>query len=241
MNKFFLLFFWVLTSYNAISQRVFLCDSIFIDESLIFQSNCEYFYDYYQDRIDSILIRSNEEDSAILKKLKIFAPINTLGKLDGRIYGLDGKDTLFTVDYKNGLASGYFIRYFDRDTMSLTSLQFGKKNGEQFYKSRHDVPIYITQVFGNNIPTGPLIEKQAGRILYICNFKDGVKHGVECEFFESGELAWARVNKNGKLLDGCYPRFSIEGEVIEVLTFKNSRLKKAIRYENGKQIREIKH
>jgi antitoxin component YwqK of YwqJK toxin-antitoxin module len=240
MNKIGLFFLFMLVGVKMHSQRVFFCDSTYLVESKTYESNCAYFYNLTEMRIDSLIYLMPEKQNFTLKPFKVIAPTNLERKIEGLVFGMINNDTIFTVEYQNGLAHGLFICFEDNDTLSVTSMRFGKKNGLQTYKSSRKPTAYLKQMFTNGIPSGPLVETQDGKLTYFCNFKNGVKHGAEYQFYESGELAWCRVNESGNVVDGKYVRFNIEGDVVEEMMFKNGKLKKSIRYINGKREKVIK-
>jgi antitoxin component YwqK of YwqJK toxin-antitoxin module len=230
MNKLVLRLFLYLSTSNLIyAQKVFFCDSVYIESRQCFESTCEYYYNFYSEKKDSILKATFKEDIVVPQKIKILANATKNKVLNGYVFGITERDTIFKITYNNGVANGIFKLFNEGRTLCSLPIVNGKKHGIQIFYPEKDTSTYLIQRFENGIADGPFIETSKNKIVYFCNYKSGYKNGAEYQLFDTGELEWCLANEKGKVKDGTYYRFNVEGNVIEQIKVKNGKTKKNIK------------
>lgn len=226
------IFFNICAAGEAMAQKLFYCDSTFVQNDHAFVSECATFYDFFQKNLDSIDRYSFEKDTFYNLIIKLVAPVNSKKKIDGVVFGLvNVNDTVFKISYVDGLANGPYIRLNHGDTVSVTCLKNGRKDGIEWFK--HSAKGYSTQTYKEGVPAGPFLEMEAGQLRSCSNYKNGLAHGAQYEFHDNGRLAWLLVYEKGKVADGEYHRFDENGEVVETRVYKNGKIKKDYKYPNG--------
>lgn len=215
---------------TAHTQQLFYCDSVFNNERRQFEGVCKEFYEFTKCRIDSIVEKEHAKIYWGSVPVKIVAPVNLEMKIQGIVYGIIRTDTLFKIDFVNGVPDGYYIRFCGNDTLSVTQFQNGLKSGLQRKKSICGSTTFIQTTYLNDVEKGPYLVIDNGEFRGLTAFLNGERHGAQYRLDENGTLEWLLVYENGKVKDGTYYHFDESGKIIQADTYKKGKLRKTIKY-----------
>ena len=81
------------------AQRLFYCDSTLNLVQKRFESVCKEYYDFTENKVDSVIEVDLAHGYGYSVPVQIFAQINKGQRIDGLVYGITSKDTIFTIDF----------------------------------------------------------------------------------------------------------------------------------------------
>jgi hypothetical protein len=212
------------------SQRIFFGDSLIVSSKDKFIGKSDYYYNHYTNSNDSICFFDRKSDVMLKKTLNITAPIDSNGLITGKVIGKIEDKIYFEVDYEKGVSNGYFILYENnKDTSYVAPIYKGLKNG--IAKEIFNDSCFINSNFVMGIQCGNVIEKNGKNLIYFCNYQDNEKNGTEFVGHDCcGNLKSCLVYNKGKVVDGEYHLFSVDGFITHTAFFKNGFIQKEIRY-----------
>ena len=215
---------------TAHAQQLFYCDSIFSHDLRQFEGACKEFYEFTESKIDSVVEKEYAKDYWRAVPIQIIAPVNQEMKIHGVVYGLIAADTLFKIDYVNGAPDGYYIRFCEKDTLSVTQFQNGSKSGLQWKKSICGSTTFFRTNYLNGLEIGPYLVIKKGEIRGLTAFLNGKRHGAHYRLDNEGTLLRCLVYENDKVKDGTYYHFDPSGKITEAQTYRKGKLRKSIKY-----------
>lgn len=224
------------------SQRLYYCDSVVVSNKTLITGECNYFYNFLSETLDSVIthkINFDKDNEIIYKKIKIVAPIGPSGMINGLIKAFVDSEKILEVPYNNNVPNGFYVQFKDNDTLGHVNIINGKKEGVQIRYLDQEHTMLVISPYENGVLNGKLVLKEFGNITTITNYKNGLRNGLHSVFYNTGELEVFRIYEDDKVKDGKYYTFTIDGEISVESTYINNKEVKIILYGVDGSVRKI--
>lgn len=239
ITKFVLISFCLVFLNEITAQRIFLCDSLIIDNNS-FHGECKYFYNPVKRTIDSILFLNPKTNEGDLKTVYIKAERDLEGLVSGLVTGYTIDCPVFDAQYKNGKLNGLYVKYDGEKFIDSIMYKEGVMDGirvSYMLNEKTTMPYingkiegYVKRFNGN------------GDLIYFCFFEKDKKNGVEYFLYDNGELAEFTIYNQNKVADGHHYSFDVSGYIALERIVKNGKLTTEIYYaSDGQIIKKVNH